>query len=266
MELSDVCFEKCFCAFSFGHRYYMTAKTLLNRFLNYQVKSLPRREKRKRRRARNPPNDAGSGEVKTQKREEPRKDTPVAQCQSNAFDASVSSAQVQTTKEEAKELQTVRSPARTKKKTREVKFEYLDHIADIRFHSWGGTLAESLEQMVICMFSYMTELDTVEEKAVISLEVKGHDMESLVFTLLDEFLYRFSVDDNTVCRDCKIDSISLETFEIKARGFGETFSLAKHPQGETLSVNAPYAVMQIKNVNFDRYRDKSYHPTRYEHR
>jgi len=112
-------------------------------------------------------------------------------------------------------------------------YEYLDHVADIKFHSWGKDRKKAFEQMVICMFSYMTELDKVEidEKATIKVTVKGHDEDSLLFALLDEFLFRFSVDDCLVCRRCHITKIDLDYWTIEALGFGEKFSLQKHPQG-----------------------------------
>mmetsp|Transcript_38429 Transcript_38429/g.61681 ORF Transcript_38429/g.61681 Transcript_38429/m.61681 type:complete len:202 (-) Transcript_38429:92-697(-) len=114
----------------------------------------------------------------------------------------------------------------------EKKYEYLDHIADIKFHSWGKDLKEALEQMVICMFSYMTELDEVEidDEVLSTVNVKGHDEESMVFSLLDEFLYNFSVEE-VVCKRCRVKKIDVKNWSIEAIGFGEKFSLAKHPQG-----------------------------------
>mmetsp|Transcript_38428 Transcript_38428/g.61679 ORF Transcript_38428/g.61679 Transcript_38428/m.61679 type:complete len:115 (-) Transcript_38428:92-436(-) len=86
--------------------------------------------------------------------------------------------------------------------------------------------------MVICMFSYMTELDEVEidDEVLSTVNVKGHDEESMVFSLLDEFLYNFSVEE-VVCKRCRVKKIDVKNWSIEAIGFGEKFSLAKHPQG-----------------------------------
>lgn len=68
-----------------------------------------------------------------------------------------------------------------------------------------------LVQAVVGMFAYMTDLATVQEANSIVLEAEGyvcsavgvltsifstlgHDLESLLYKLLDEFLYNFSAD------------------------------------------------------------------------
>lgn len=155
----------------------------------------------------------------------------------------------------AQSAQKAQTPATTPaRKPRPVQYEYLDHIADIRFHSWGNDLNEACEQMVICMFSYMTEIDTVEmdPTQTITVDVKAHDMESMLYSLLDEFLYRFSVDD-VVCCDCEILKMDLEQWRIQARGFGERFSLQKHPQGTEIKAITRHDMKIVKKP------DGSYH-------
>mmetsp|Transcript_34943 Transcript_34943/g.48633 ORF Transcript_34943/g.48633 Transcript_34943/m.48633 type:complete len:200 (+) Transcript_34943:22-621(+) len=130
----------------------------------------------------------------------------------------------------------------------EKKYEYLDHIADIKFHSWGNDLKEALEQMVVCMFSYMTELDEVEidDGIVSTVNVKGHDEESMVFSLLDEFLYNFSVEE-IVCKRCRVKKIDFKDWSIEAIGFGEKFSLAKHPQGTEIKAITKHDMKIVRN-------------------
>lgn len=125
-----------------------------------------------------------------------------------------------------------------------IKYEYLDHPADIQVHSWGDTLSEAFEQAAIAMFGYMTELDTVEEASSFSIEVEGHDVESLLFNFLDEFLFNFSAEPFFVPKKVKITEFDKKSFRIKAKGFGETFDLSKHPQGTEVKA-ITYSNLQI---------------------
>jgi len=75
------------------------------------------------------------------------------------------------------------------------------------------------------------------------MECQAHDIKSLLFKLLDEFLFKFSTDD-IVCRDVKILELNTETFYLRVQGVGETFSLDKHPQGCEIKA-ITYSNMQI---------------------
>ena len=35
-------------------------------------------------------------------------------------------------------------------------YEYLDHTADVQLHSWGASLDEAFQNIIPCMFNYMT--------------------------------------------------------------------------------------------------------------
>lgn len=112
-----------------------------------------------------------------------------------------------------------------------VKYEYLDHPADVQIHAWGDDLTESFEQAAVAMYAYMTEIDTVDMELTEDIEATGHDMISLLYQFLDEFLYLFSAEPFFIARSVKILEFDKENFKIKARGYGETFDLDKHPQG-----------------------------------
>eukprot|EP00050_Salpingoeca_kvevrii_P001746 m.178194 g.178194 ORF g.178194 m.178194 type:complete len:142 (-) comp10446_c0_seq11:2289-2714(-) len=124
------------------------------------------------------------------------------------------------------------------------KYEYLDHTADIQLHAWGDTLEEALEQTVVAMFGYMTNLDKIELSETVEFSVAGHDMCSLLFALLDEFLFRFSAEDFMVCKEVKIVNLDLENWKIDVQGTGEPFDLAKHEQGTEVKA-ITYSNMQI---------------------
>ena len=111
-------------------------------------------------------------------------------------------------------------------------------------HAWGDDLTEAFEQLVISMFGYMTEIDTVEMKCTETVEVESDDMLNLIFHLLDEFLFLFSADPFFIPRKVKITEFDKENFRIKAEAYGEEFDLSKHPQGTEVKA-ITYSNMQF---------------------
>ena len=130
-------------------------------------------------------------------------------------------------------------------------YEYLDHTADVQLHAWGATLELAFSNIIPCMFNYMTDLNTViiQENKSIEFEVKGHDMDTLLFAYMDEFLFYFSTE-NFCCKKVEILELDRAQFSIKVKGHGETYDLAKHPQGTEVKA-ITYSNMQI-HENADR--------------
>ena len=112
-----------------------------------------------------------------------------------------------------------------------VKYEYLDHTADVQLHAWGDNLGEAFENVAMAMFGYMTEIETVEMALALEMECQGEDMEGLLFHFLDEFLFAFSAEPFFIPRKIVITEFDRQNLRIKCRGFGEQFTLGKHPQG-----------------------------------
>lgn len=126
----------------------------------------------------------------------------------------------------------------------EMKYEYLDHTADVQLHAWGDDLQEAFEQVSMAMFGYMTELEYVEFKMTYGIEAEGHDMESLLYSYLDEWLFAFSAEPFFIPRKIKIIEFDRENFRIKAKGWGDEFDISKHPQGTEVKA-ITYSNMQI---------------------
>ncbi|XKL62052.1 hypothetical protein PGB90_001885 [Kerria lacca] len=124
------------------------------------------------------------------------------------------------------------------------KYEYLDHTADVQLHAWGDSLKEAFEQCANAMFGYITSIEYVEMKDIFNIEAEGHDLDSLLFHFLDEFLFNFSAEPFFIPRKVEILEFDRENFKIKARGFGETFQIGKHPQGADVKA-ITYSNMQI---------------------
>merc|ERR1712048_187358 len=93
-------------------------------------------------------------------------------------------------------------------------------------------------------FGYMTEINTVEMTDAFKIEASGHDMESLLFHFLDEWLFAFSAEPFFIPRKIVITEFDQDNFKIKSTGYGEEFSLEKHPQGTEVKA-ITYSAMQI---------------------
>jgi len=131
--------------------------------------------------------------------------------------------------------------------TRGKRFEYLDHTADVQLHAWGTSLGRAFESVVLAMFGYITNLDSVKidpELKPTVITAKGRDMKSLLYNFMDEFLYIFSTEDLVFCDVEIVDIDSDTTFSIRARARGERFDLRKHPQGTEVKA-ITYSAMQI---------------------
>ena len=126
----------------------------------------------------------------------------------------------------------------------DVKYEYLDHTADVQLHSWGQSLKEAFENVGVAMFGYMTDIETVEMLKAFKVEAQGDDMEGLLFHFLDEWLFAFSAEPFFIPRKLVITNFDESNFKISCVGYGEEFSLAKHPQGTEVKA-ITYSAMQI---------------------
>lgn len=128
-----------------------------------------------------------------------------------------------------------------------IKYEYLDHTADVQLHAWGNTLEEAVEQTLICMYGYMTEISTVSMEYSFDFFATGIDMVSLMARLLDEALFAFSAEPFFIARVAKVVILDREKFEIQVRCWGESFDLNKHPQGTEIKA-ITYSNMQVNET------------------
>jgi SHS2 domain-containing protein len=117
--------------------------------------------------------------------------------------------------------------------------------ADLLVEARGVTLNEAFSNLALGMFNTVTPLDGISEKEEFSLEAKGQDIESLLFNLMDEFLYWNDVEF-LVPKKIKID-LDLENFTASANCIGERFSSETHEVG--IAVKAvTFHMMDIRKV------------------
>lgn len=89
-----------------------------------------------------------------------------------------------------------------------MKFKFLEHTADIKFQAFGNSVEEVFENSALAMFSAMHEGKVKETKKKM-IEVKGDDLENLLYNFLEELLFLFDsegfflgkVDDLKISKD-----------------------------------------------------------------
>ena len=149
----------------------------------------------------------------------------------------------------------------------EMKYEYLDHTADVQLHAWGSNLKEAFENVATAMFGYMTDIETVAMDVALEIEAEGDDIEGLLFHFLDEFLFSFSAEPFFIPRKIDIIDFDMENFKIKARGYGEPFDISKHPQVEQCNghLYSKFSFsLRLTNIFVSGNRSKSNHLWIYE--
>jgi len=102
--------------------------------------------------------------------------------------------------------------------------------------SWGSHLSEALSQLVMAMFGYMTSISSIhtnEEESIeygMGLRAHGHDLHSLIYAFLDEWLVQFHCT-GFVPRTVTIEELdSNSRFFVVSSGEGECFDIDRHPQ------------------------------------
>jgi SHS2 domain-containing protein len=130
-------------------------------------------------------------------------------------------------------------------------YEYLDHPADIQIHSWGPTIEQALGPLCLGLLSVMVDPAGFQEVREKTISIKANDLFSLVYQLLDEWLFIFDTDDFVLQR-VEITKCDLDEFEIEAIGYGDTFDMEKHSDFRRTEVKAiTYASMKV-DIEADR--------------
>ena len=114
----------------------------------------------------------------------------------------------------------------------ELKFTFLEHMADVYIAAYGRSLNEAFENAALAMFETMTNTVDVKCRFEEEIEVWGEDEESLLYNWLEELLVRFELK-NMLYSKFKVLSIEKKEdgrLKLKAKICGEQFDPEKHKQ------------------------------------
>jgi SHS2 domain-containing protein len=120
-----------------------------------------------------------------------------------------------------------------------VRYEELDHTADVGIRAHGASLDELFAAAAAGMFSLVADLRKVRAVGEVEVRVKADDLEALMVRWLSELLFLHETQRLLLKEfDVRIDGTSLE-----ARARGETIDKKRHE----LKLN-------IKAVTYHRLR------------
>lgn len=127
------------------------------------------------------------------------------------------------------------------------KFEFLGFAtADVCFKSYGRTLGEAFGNAALAMFDVMLETENVKPRIVKKIDVKGEDLESLMFEWLNELLFYVDAESLAFSRfDVHIDENQMR---LSAKVSGEPIDQAKHKTKTDVKA-CTYHGMEIKQIN-----------------
>lgn len=93
-----------------------------------------------------------------------------------------------------------------------MRYEFLDHTADIKFKAYGSTLEELFKAIIYAFRDSITsdELKPLIEKTIY---IEAKDLNELVYNLLDELIYLFDTE-SLIPFDVKSITINNNSLEV----------------------------------------------------
>jgi SHS2 domain-containing protein len=105
-----------------------------------------------------------------------------------------------------------------------MKYEFIEHTADIGIKAYGESVEESFANAALGMFNVMTDVSKVEPVGEYDVKVESDNLENLLVDWLGELLFLHETQDVLLSEfDVKIEDLSLT-----AKVRGETLDRKKH--------------------------------------
>ena len=124
-------------------------------------------------------------------------------------------------------------------------YEFINHTADLGIKVRGLSLKELFENAARAMFDLIVDLDTVETRNQMTIEIRGEQLEELLADWLRDLLYRCN-GDQYLLKEFKIGKISLGG--LKARVGGEKLDTSRHSLRREIKA-VTYHDLEIRKLN-----------------
>ncbi len=124
-------------------------------------------------------------------------------------------------------------------------YEFINHTADIGIKVRGFSRKEMFENAARAMFDLIVDLDTVETRDQMAIEIRGGELEELLADWLRDLLYRYN-GDKYLLKEFKIEKISPRG--LKARVRGEKLDMSRHSLRREIKA-VTYHDLEIRKLN-----------------
>jgi len=125
------------------------------------------------------------------------------------------------------------------------KFEFIENLkSDVMVKAYGKSLEELFVNAALALFTVICQIDKIEHKKVKVVEVKGDDLEDLMFNWLQKLIGIVDTD-NLFFSKFEILTMEDEGTYLKARCHGEPVTPEK---GETVVKAVTYYKYEFKET------------------
>lgn len=104
-------------------------------------------------------------------------------------------------------------------------FRILEHTADVGFEAFGATREEAFVNAARALIDLIVDLDSIQPREEVTVQVEGSDPESVLVNWLSELLYLHDAE-GWLFRDFAIQSLQENSLSALARG--EKFERSRH--------------------------------------
>lgn len=73
------------------------------------------------------------------------------------------------------------------------RYKFLEHTADAKFQAFGRTMEEAFAHAALALASLMWDWKVVGKSVEYAVEVRGRDIQQLLYNFLEEVIYLFEV-------------------------------------------------------------------------
>jgi len=98
-----------------------------------------------------------------------------------------------------------------------VKYEFLEHTADIKFRARGKTIEDAFENVVLAISEVLGKGKKIKAANRKNIKIEGSDKENLLYNFIDELIYLLDAEGFVVSKG----KVEIEGNKLKAVLFGD---------------------------------------------